>query len=95
LLRSLPWEAYYTGSQHLENDPYRTNSKLYVELGAMGELVIGKASLFINAENLLGFRQTRYSTLLLPQRVDGHTVLRAPLTGATINGGGRFHFGAK
>jgi hypothetical protein len=66
-------EAYYTGRQHLENDPYRTDSKPYVELGAMGELVIGKASLFINAENLLSFRQTRYSPLLLPDaRPMGH-----------------------
>lgn len=91
-------EAYYTGRQHLEEDPYRTVGKPYVELGAMGELVVGKASLFINAENLLGFRQTRYSPLLLPQRApDGSWTVDAwaPLTGATVNGGVRFHFGAK
>lgn len=91
-------EAYYTGRQHLEEDPYRMVGKSYVELGAMGELVIGRASLFINAENLLGFRQTRYNRLLLPQRApDGAWTVDAwaPLTGTTVNGGVRFHFGAK
>ena len=51
-------EAYYTGRQGLEDNPYRSRSRPYVELGAMGELVLGKVSLFINAENLLNFRQT-------------------------------------
>lgn len=57
-------EAYYTGRQELEDNPYRTRSRPYVELGVMGELVLGKISLFLNAENLLNFRQTRYDPLL-------------------------------
>ncbi|MET1755991.1 hypothetical protein ABVV53_11060 [Novosphingobium sp. RD2P27] len=34
----------------------------------MGELVMGKISLFLNAENLLNLRQTHYDPLLLPRR---------------------------
>ena len=65
-------EAYYTGRQQLDDNPYRTRSRPYFELGAMGELVLGKVSLFLNAENLLNIRQTKYDPLLLPQRaLDG------------------------
>lgn len=89
-------EVYYTGRQGLEDNPYRSRSRPYVELGAMGELKLGKASLFINAENLLNFRQTRYDPLLLPRRApDGAWTVDAwgPLDGRTINGGVRFRFG--
>jgi outer membrane receptor for ferrienterochelin and colicins len=82
-------EAYYTGRQELEDNPYCTRSRAYVELGAMGELVLGKVSLFINAENLLNFRQTRYDPLLLPRRApDGAWTVDAwgPLDGRTLNG---------
>jgi len=91
-------ESYYTGRQELEDNPYRSRSRPYVELGAMGELVLGKVSLFINAENLLNFRQTRYDPLLLPRRApDGVWTVDAwgPLDGRTINGGVRFKFGAE
>jgi outer membrane receptor for ferrienterochelin and colicins len=63
----------------------------------MGELVLGKVSLFINAENLLKFRQTCYDQLLLPSRApdDTWTVdAWGPLDGRIINGGVRFRFGA-
>lgn len=89
-------EAYYTGRQGLEDNPYRTRSRPYIELGAMGELVLGKVSLFVNAENLLNFRQTHYNPLLLPARApDGAWTVDAwgPLEGRTINGGVRFRFG--
>lgn len=33
-------EAYYTGRQSLDDNPYRTRGKPYVQLGAMGELLI-------------------------------------------------------
>jgi outer membrane receptor for ferrienterochelin and colicins len=91
-------EAYYTGRQELEDNPYRTRSRPYVELGAMGELVLGKISLFLNAENLLNFRQTRYDPLLLPRRApDGAWTVDAwgPLDGRTINGGVRIRLGAE
>lgn len=61
-------EAYYTGEQALEDNSYRTRSRPYVHLGILGEIVLGRVSLFANAENLLNVRQTRYDPLLLPQR---------------------------
>lgn len=91
-------EAYYTGRQALEDNPYRTHSRPYVELGAMGELTLGRVSLFINAENLLNVRQTRYDPLLLSRRApEGAWTVDAwaPLDGRTVNGGVRFRFGAK
>jgi len=91
-------EAYYTGIQSIDDNPYRTRSRPYVELGMMGELVLGKVSLFVNAENLLDVRQTRWDPLLLPQRapVGSWTVdAWAPSDGRVINGGVRFRFGGE
>jgi outer membrane receptor for ferrienterochelin and colicins len=88
-------EAYYTGKQRLEDNPYRTHSHPYVELGVLGELVLGRVRLFVNAENLLDVRQTRYDPLLLPQRAaDGlYTVdVWGPTDGFVINGGIRLQF---
>lgn len=90
-------EAYYTGRQALEDNPYRTRSRPYVELGAMGEVVLGRVRLFLNAENLLDVRQTKYDPLLLPRRAPhgAWTVdAWAPLDGRTINGGLRVKLGA-
>jgi outer membrane receptor for ferrienterochelin and colicins len=91
-------EAYYTGRQRLEDNPYRARSRDFVELGAMAELTLGQISLFINAENLLNVRQTHYDPLLLPHRApDGAWTVDAwaPLDGRTINGGVRFRFGGR
>lgn len=89
-------EAYYTGPQALEDNPYRTRSRPYVELGMLGEVTLGKLSLFLNAENLLNVRQTRYDPIVRPQRAaDGRWTVDAwaPLDGFTLNGGVRFRFG--
>lgn len=89
-------EVYYTGRQPLEDNPYRTSGKPYFELGLLGEVVVGKARLFLNAENLLGIRQTRYNGLLRPSRAaDGRWTVDAwaPLEGFTLNGGIRLRFG--
>ncbi|OWK27869.1 TonB-dependent receptor plug domain-containing protein [Sphingomonas mucosissima] len=91
-------EAYYTGRQSLDDDPYRSRSRSYVELGLMGELVLGRVSLFVNAENLLDVRQTRWDPLLRQTRapVGSWTVdAWAPTEGRTINGGIRFRLGAE
>jgi iron complex outermembrane receptor protein len=88
-------EAYYTGRQRLEDNPYRTHSRSYVELGVLGEIVLGKVRLFINAENLLNVRQTRYDPLLLPRRAENgrYTVdVWAPTDGFIVNGGVRIQF---
>lgn len=90
------FELYYTGRQSLDDNPYRARSRPYLEVGMMGELVLGVVSLFVNAENLLDVRQTRWDPLLLPQRapVGSWTVdAWAPSDGRVINGGVRFRFG--
>jgi len=89
-------EAYYTGRQQLDDNPYRTRSRPYFELGALAEMVLGKVSLFVNAENILNIRQTKYDPLRLPARApDGRWTVDAwgPTDGFVINGGVRFKFG--
>jgi iron complex outermembrane receptor protein len=91
-------EAYYTGPQALEDDPYRSRSRRYVELGMLGELVLGRASLFLNLENILGVRQTRYEPLVRPTRAaDGRWTVNVwgPTEGLVVNGGVRLHFGTR
>jgi iron complex outermembrane receptor protein len=89
-------EAYYTGRQALEDNPYRTRSRPYLHLGILAEIVLGKVSLFANAENLLNVRQSRYDPLLLPQRApSGQWIVDAwaPLEGFILNGGVRLRLG--
>ena len=89
-------ELYYTGKQPLEDNPYRTVSKPYFELGLLGEVVVGKARLFLNAENILNIRQTKYDPLLLRTRApDGRWTVDvwAPTEGFVLNGGIRLRFG--
>jgi iron complex outermembrane receptor protein len=91
-------EAYYTGRQSLDDNPYRTRSRPYLHLGVLGEIVLGKVSLFANAENILGVRQTRYDPLLLPQRrPSGQWTVDvwAPTEGFILNGGVRLRFGGE
>jgi iron complex outermembrane receptor protein len=89
-------EAYYTGEQALEDNPYRARSRPYLHLGILGEITLGKVSLFANAENLLDVRQTKYDPLLLPQRAaSGQWTVDAwaPLEGFILNGGIRLRLG--
>jgi outer membrane receptor for ferrienterochelin and colicins len=88
-------EAYYTGRQTLGDNPYRDTGRSYVELGALGEITLGKVSLFLNLENILNIRQTRYHPMVLPQRApDGRwtTDAWAPTDGFVVNGGVRIKF---
>lgn len=90
------FEAYYTGEQPLEDNPYRAESDSYVELGLLGEIVLGQYRLFLNLENLLDVRQTRDDPLTRPQRAPhgSWTVdAWAPLEGFTANAGIRIKFG--
>ena len=52
-------EAYYTGRQELDDNPYRTVRKPYFEIGALAEIVLGEVRLFLNAESMLNIRQTK------------------------------------
>ena len=90
-------EVYYTGRQKLEDNPYRSRSKPYVQLGLLGEVVLTeKLKAFVNAENILGVRQTKYNPLVLPAQLpDGRwtTDAWAPTDGFVLNGGLRIGFG--
>lgn len=88
-------EAYYTGTQPLDDNPYRRTGRSYIELGILGEINVGKASVFLNLENILDVRQTRYHPMTLPQRAaDGSWTVDAwaPTDGFVVNGGVRLRF---
>jgi outer membrane receptor for ferrienterochelin and colicins len=88
-------EVYLTGRQPLEENPYRTTGLPHVLVGALAERALGRVRLFINAENLLDIRQTKYDPLVLQTpRPDGRWTVDAwaPLDGRVINGGLRIAF---
>ena len=88
-------EAYFTGQQRLEDNPYRSQSEGYVLFGGLVERRFGRFRLFVNAENLGGVRQTRFDPLVRPfQAADGRWTVDAwaPLDGRVINGGVRIAF---
>jgi len=88
-------EAYFTGQQRLEDNPYRSQSEGYVLFGGLVERRFGRLRLFVNAENLGGVRQTRFDPLVRPfQAADGRWTVDAwaPLDGRVINGGVRLAF---
>jgi outer membrane receptor for ferrienterochelin and colicins len=88
-------EFYYTGRQLLEDNPYRDRSRPYLIMGLLVERRMGPARIFLNGENLLDARQTRWQPLLLPVRsAVGRwtTDAWAPLEGRTFNAGVRLEF---
>lgn len=92
----LGFEAYYTGGQDLEDNPFRARSRPFVNMGILGEWIIGDVSVFLNAENILNIRQSRYDPLVRPTRAgDGRWTVDAwaPTDGFVVNGGVRIRFG--
>lgn len=88
-------EAYYTGRQQLDDNPFRSRSKPYLEVGALAERTFGNVSVFVNLENLLNVRQTKHDPLVLPRRArDGRWTVDAwaPTDGFIANGGVRLRF---
>ena len=88
-------ELYFTGRQELDENPYRTVAPAHVILGFLVERRFGRARLFLNAENLLDARPTRWDPLVLPTRdATGRwtTDAWAPLEGRVFNGGVRLRF---
>ncbi len=88
-------ECYYTGRQRLEENPYRSVSRPYISVGFLAERRLGPVRVFFNAENLGNVRQTRWDSLLRPNRaIDGRWTVDAwsPLDGRVFNGGVRVHF---
>ncbi|HSG48220.1 MAG TPA: TonB-dependent receptor, partial [Longimicrobiales bacterium] len=83
-------EAYYTGRQELEDDPYRASSRRHFIVGFLVDRKLGRFRVFVNAENILDTRQTRWESLLRPARTpDGRwtTDVWAPLEGRAFNAG--------
>lgn len=90
------FEVYYTGTQSLEDNPYRMESDPYFEVGLLGEIIRGRYSFFLNLENLLNVRQTRDDVLVRPNRTpDGRWTVDAwaPLEGFVANAGVRIRLG--
>ena len=88
-------EAFYTGRQAVERDPYRTTGRPYTTLGVLISQVVGPGLLYLNGENLTDVRQTRYDPLLLATPGEGGrwtTDEWAPLDGRTFNLGARIRF---
>jgi len=88
-------ELSYTGTQSLEENPYRETSESYLELSILGELRFGETRIYVNAMNLTDVRQTDYDPLYLPeQAADGRwtTDAWAPLEGRSFNAGVRLEF---
>jgi iron complex outermembrane receptor protein len=86
-------EIYRTGLQSLADDPFRTESEPYVHVGVLVERHISGVRVFLNAENLLDYRQTRASPLVRPTRGPGGrwtTDVWGPLDGRVFNIGVRF-----
>jgi iron complex outermembrane receptor protein len=89
------FEGSYTGLQSLDENPYRAIGRRYLTIGALAEKKVGHVRLFVNCENLLDVRQTRFDPLILPaRRPDGRWTVDAwaPLDGRVINGGLRVFF---
>ena len=90
------FEVYYTGTQSLEDNPFRLESDPYFEVGLLGEIIRGRYSFFLNLENLLNVRQTRDDALVRPNRTpDGRWTVDAwaPLEGFVANAGVRVRLG--
>jgi len=90
------FEAYYTGTQRLEDNPHRNRSDAYWHLGLLGQITVGKVSYFLNAENLLNVRQTKDESLLLQEQAPSGrwtTDIWSRNDGFTVNAGIRVQFG--
>jgi outer membrane receptor for ferrienterochelin and colicins len=85
-------EIQYTGGQALNDNPYRTASRSYLEINALAEVRFGRAALFANALNLTNVRQRDDDPLLRPAPGLGAEPITdawAPLIGRTFNLGVR------
>ncbi|WP_077338042.1 TonB-dependent receptor plug domain-containing protein [Pseudocolwellia agarivorans] len=90
------FEAYYTGPQRLNDNPYIDESNPYWHLGLMGEMTFGRVSWFINLENLLDVKQTDEHPLLLSSRAatgQWTTDIWSRNDGFIANAGVRIKFG--
>lgn len=88
-------EVYYTGTQPLEDNVFRSRGEAYFQVGLLGEVVLGRYRVFLNLENILNVRQTREDPLVRPERApDGRWTVDAwaPVDGFVANAGIRVRF---
>lgn len=91
-------EVFFTGVQALDENPYRSFSHPYTTLGLLGAKRLGRATVFLNLENLTNVLQTRYDPILRPTgsgpgEGGAWTVpVWAPLEGRAVNLGVRYAF---
>lgn len=86
-------EGYYTGEQRLERNPFRERSPAHLLMGIVMEKGFGHWRVFLNFENILDTRQTKYDPVILgnPQLGEVRRLeVYAPLEGRVVNGGIRF-----
>lgn len=90
-------EAYYTGTQYVQHDPYRSSTRPYTTVELLATQRVGRVQLFVSAENLTNVMQTDYDPLLLPVRSrTGRwtTDVWAPLESRVVRAGIRASLGA-
>jgi iron complex outermembrane receptor protein len=88
-------EIYRTGTQALDDDPFRARSRAYLIVGMLFERRLGPLRAFLNLENLTDVRQTRWDPFVRPARGPwGQWTVDewAPLEGRVFNGGVRLAF---
>jgi iron complex outermembrane receptor protein len=88
-------EAFYTGRQSLDDSPYLEESLRYWLFGVIGEWRVGKARIFVNAENVADWRQTKHVPIVRPTRAPDGSWLDdewGPLDGRVFNAGVRLRF---
>ena len=86
-------EAFYTGPQALDENPYRAVAPGYTTIGLLASQRIGAATLYVNVENLTNVRQTSVDPLLRRTPGEGGRMTVdewAPLDGRSINAGLRW-----
>ena len=90
------FEAYYTGVQRVDDNPYITHTKPYWHLGLLGQITTGRYSWFLNLENLLDVQQTDEHPLLLQSQTPSGrwtTDIWSRNDGFIANAGVRIKFG--
>ena len=86
-------EVFYTGSQAVDENPYRTIAPGYTTVGFLASQRLGQATVYVNLENLTNVRQITVDPLLRPAPGEGgrRTVdAWAPLEGRSLNAGVRW-----
>ena len=63
---SIGLEAYYTGRQPLDANPYRAEGRAYVLVGGLLQKRFGRVRVFLNLENVGNVRQTRFEPAAPP-----------------------------